>query len=146
MTDVVIAKYAPEHLIALQLQPAQAYCQSQITPEVLADVAELEAYTALVDGEPVAIAGLIEMWPGRAIAWSFVGANAGPHMVRITRAVERFLGLCEHRRIEAYVDPNFEAGHRWMRLLGFDRETPGVMRAFTPDGRDQVLYARVNHV
>lgn len=145
MTEVVVALYAPEHLKALKLQPAQAFCGSQITAEVLEGLQDVEAYTALIDGEPIAIAGLIELWPGRAMAWSFLGEKAGPHMLALTRVIGRFLKMCEHARIEAYVDPTFEAGHRWMELLGFERETPGAMRRFTPDGRDQTLYARVKH-
>jgi hypothetical protein len=39
------------------------------------------------------------------------------------------------------VYPNFEPGHRWARMLGFEQE--GLMRAFGHDGSDMVMYSRV---
>jgi RimJ/RimL family protein N-acetyltransferase len=51
------------------------------------------------------------------------------------------LETTDFKRVEAYVDANFEAGHRWITMLGFERE--GYMRAFSPLGDDAVLYARI---
>ena len=35
----------------------------------------------------------------------------------------------------------FEPGHRWATMLGFERE--GLMRAFGQDGSDMVMYSRI---
>ena len=46
------------------------------------------------------------------------------------------------QRIEASVDVDFTAGHRWLRSLGFKCEA-AMMQAFDPMGRTHSLYALV---
>lgn len=97
---------------------------------------------SLVDGDEVfASAGLIPQWEHRAVAWALISAEAGKHFFLIHKAVRRALTFHNYRRVETSVACNFEQGHRWAQLLGFERE--GRMRAFTPDGQDCDLYARV---
>lgn len=141
-----IEVFKPEHLERLQLQPAQAYFAREFSqPGYASLLAQGPAFTAL-DGEVVlGCGGAAELWPGRACVWSLLSESAGPHMMAITRAVRGFILQLPHRRIEALVDCDFEAGHRWARLLGFKCETPLGMRSFTPDGRDVCLYARVQN-
>lgn len=130
------------HLQALKLQPSQAQLAPRLSEEVLEFLGTLDAYTAFSRaGEPLACAGLMDIWSGRAMAWSFISERAGPHMVGVTRAVKRFLDLKAPRRTEMYVDAGFEAGYRWAELLGFERE--GYLKSFDADGRDQVLFARI---
>ncbi len=130
-----------DDLRTLKLQPAQVHCMDSITEDVLASHESLDAYTLRVGDEVVAVAGLMWFWEGRAMAWSYIGANAGQHMRALTRVVRDFLDHCTVRRVEAYVDPEFDAGLRWVELLGFKRE--GLLEGFLVDGRDQVLFARV---
>lgn len=94
-----------------------------------------------VDGEILIIAGLAPQWENRAMAWTLISKNAGSHFRTIHREVEKFLVRSPFRRIEATVDVGFKEGHRWMKMLDFEPE--GVMRAYRPDGGDQVLYARI---
>jgi hypothetical protein len=139
-----IEAFRPEHLDRLQLQPAQAYFEQQFSqPGYASMLSNGPAFTAL-DGDVVlGCGGAAELWGDRACVWSLLSDRAGPHMMAITRAVRGFILQLPYRRIEALVDREFEAGHRWARLLGFECETPGGMRRFTPDGRDVSLYARV---
>jgi len=65
----------------------------------------------------------------------------GQDFVKIHRAALRYFDVTEFKRVEAFVDANFDAGHRWIKMLGFERE--GYMRSFTPEGNDAVLYARI---
>lgn len=99
------------------------------------------AYSGLVGDQVIACMGLIPMWENRAMAWGLIAAEAGPHFVQITKAVMRTMELHPFRRIEASVKCDFQQGHRWARLLGFERE--GTMRCYSPDGGDYDLYARV---
>lgn len=96
------------------------------------------------DGTVHAIAGVIPHWNGRAVAWAFVGFDAGPYMVRITREVKRFLATSGLRRVEASVRADFPAAVRWVEMLGFHRETPEPMRGYGPSGESCYLYARVS--
>jgi len=135
-----------EHLRRMKLQPAQRHLAPTLTEDMLAFMAGLDAYTVLVDDEPVACAGLLDIWPGRAMVFSYLSESAGRHMVGVTRAVRQFLDLKAPRRTELYVDAGFEAGRRWAELLGFRCETPEPMQHFEADGRSQYLYARIRHV
>lgn len=135
--------YQPEHFALLQLQKAQHWCLPWMSEDTVAWLAELDAYTIQHEEEVIAIAGLWTKWPGSAVAWSYIADAAGPHMTALTRVVLRFLELKAPRRVEAYVDEEFEAGHRWMALLGFERE--GLLRAFKPDGGGQYIYSRIRH-
>lgn len=125
------------------MQPAQQYMHSvapmgaDLTP--LADVGM--AFTALDGDEVVAMGGLVPEWPGRATAWMVIGANAGPHFVALHRAVYRFLVRSPYRRIEAHVDVGFEAGVRWVKMMGFEMEA--YLRAFRPDGADMLQFVRI---
>jgi RimJ/RimL family protein N-acetyltransferase len=99
------------------------------------------AFSGFVRGTVVACAGLIQQWPGRALTWALMSAEARPFMTQITRAIVRQMDRSGIRRIESAVDVSYPVSQRWHTIMGFERE--GLMRAYTPDGRDCFLYARV---
>lgn len=127
----------------IQLQPAQQYMYGWNM--LTADLTDLSnaglAWTAEHDGVILGIAGLAPQWENRALAWALISDAAGLHFRKIHGAVLRFLEASEFRRIEANVDVGFEAGERWMKLLGFKYE--GYLTAFRPDGADMLMYARI---
>lgn len=139
----MIVPMTVEHLGQLELQPSQAWFTPIASDPAYARMllAGGPAY-ALVDGDEVlACAGLSVQWEGRAVGWALVSGNAGRRMVELHKAVRRALELHPFRRVETTVYAGFDAGHRWARMLGFERE--GCMRAFAPGGEDCDLYARV---
>ncbi len=98
------------------------------------------SWTGVADGEIVACAGTIRLWQGRYQAWAHMSEKTGKHMRWLTREVRRNLdGL--KGRIEMTVQHDFEAGHRWAKLLGFTVETP-LMPKFGPDGSAHTGYVR----
>jgi hypothetical protein len=127
----------------INLQPAQEYMKGWNM--LSADLTNLSdaglAWTAEHDGVVLGIAGLAPQWENRALAWALISDTAGPQFRKIHAAVSRFLEVSEFRRIEANVDVGFDAGERWMRLLGFKYE--GYLTAFRPDGADMLMYARI---
>lgn len=133
--------YEPAHLRALRLQAPQAYFSTLFSEDYAAALAQHPAWAGIVDGQVVGCAGLVEQWTDRALCWALFSEAAGPHFLAITRFVQRVFALFHYRRVEAYVDPNFAEAQRWVRILGFERE--GLMRAFTPTGEDNLLFARV---
>jgi hypothetical protein len=137
-----IVPYQAEHLLALQLQPSQAYCAPLVSAEYARTLESAHAFTALVDGQPITVGGVAELWANRALLWSFIDRRAGPHFVGVHRATLRFLESLPYRRIEAECDVEFGPGHRWLKKLGFVLEAPR-MRAFRVDGGDSALYARI---
>jgi hypothetical protein len=132
-----------EHVVGFRLQPKQAMLAGNLAdPSYVASlVASGNAYAALVDGRAVAFGGCLELWQDRAYAWMLIGEDAGPHFFTIVRAVAGYLQAAPWRRIEAAVASDFRQGHRLIKMLGFEFE--GRMRAFSPDGVDHDLYARV---
>ncbi len=91
--------------------------------------------------EPMFIGGYVDVAPGRATVWTLVGVLAAPRMIAISKMVKRYLDTLPHRRLEATVLYDFDAGRRWARMMGFQCE--GLMRYYTPTGEHHYLYARV---
>lgn len=135
MIEVVTFDLA--HVAALDVQDAQRVDAHDLSGQYGM------AFTALSDGQPIACAGVLEVWAGRGYAWALLGKECGRHFLAIHRAVNRGLVLSGLRRIEMAVDAEFLPGCRWAHLLGFRLETPDPMRAFLPNGRSAYLYARV---
>ncbi len=140
-----IVAFRPEHLRALELQEAQSYFNGDLASEAYAQMLATtgNAFTAIDGNTVIACAGCMEIWDNRATAWALVSKGAGRHMIGVTKAISGFLAAAKWRRIEAYVDVGFEAGMRWMEMLGFKQETPVPMRGFRPDGGDCYMFARV---
>lgn len=140
---IEITPFAPEHLTALRLQATQATAQALMTLEHGRQIASCtgHARTAMVDGEPVACAGVIELWPGRAYAWAYIGETALRYWKTIHRAVFDVVNASRWRRVEMAVDVRDPGAKRWASHLGFEFE--GVARKWTTDGRDVEIWARV---
>lgn len=142
MIEVVSLKAS--HIVALRDVGALTYLSDLVTPESLSSIETLpQAFTMLDDGIPIACAGLIEIWKGRAEAWAFFDPRIGPsRFLAVHRSVLRFFDLAQYRRIEAVVDCGFEPGHRWVKMLGFKMEAERMTK-YTVVGGDVVLYARI---
>lgn len=139
-----IVPFKSEHILGLQLQAAQRHVAPFITADYAVMLEGEFAFTALVDDEPIAVAGITRLWDNRGLAWSFLGESAKDHMVALHKVVEDFLDVAPFRRIEADTPCDFKAGHRWLKMLGFKQEAERMV-AFRVDGGDSSLYARVKH-
>lgn len=140
-----IVPFRAEHLRQLQVQNAQLKSMSWMPAdqaETIEQLGAIEAYTAIEGDRVVGCAGVLELWKGRAAAWAFLAGDLGRKFVPFHRAVKRFLAVAEYSRIEAEVALDFDEGHRWARILGFELENPR-MRKYFPDGSDAALYVKV---
>jgi hypothetical protein len=139
---MIVRSFLSQDLMRIALQPHQRGIRVECATEAYA--AELAksgpVFTAESQGEIVAVAGLIEQWPGCMRAYAFLGEHAGRNMVTLTRGIQKYFREHPVRRIEAAVECSFEAGVRWARMLGFQYE--GRMTAYWND-RDAYLFARV---
>lgn len=140
-----IERFRAVDLTRLAVQPAQAASQALFAdPGYGAAIARGPyAFTVLAGDTVLGCGGMVIEWPGRGVLWSVLSEAAGPHMRAIHRAVLGFLQQADVRRVEMAVDVSFAAGHRWAKMLGMTPE--GTMRAYSPDGDDYVLYARIRH-
>lgn len=139
---MIIVPFRADHMLEIQAQGAQQYLGPYMTPAHARSLEQTLAFSAVVDGQVLAVGGVYEMWAGRGLAWSYLDGRIGKHFVALHRVVQNYMDTAPFRRIEAEVDCEFEAGHRWLRKLGFTMEAPR-MRAFRVDGGDSALYAKV---
>lgn len=137
-----VVPYKAEHLLDLQLQEGQLYCGPAVTPEYARYLETQWAFTGLDGERVVCVGGVCEIWANRAIAWMLIDRDAGAHFVAIHKAAQRMLELAPYARIEADTPCEFEPGHRWLKMLGFQLEAER-MRAHRVDGGDSALYSKV---
>lgn len=139
-----IVRMTAEHVLSVQLQPAQAFAVPLIDAEHAEALAEAAgvAWTALDDNAtPIACAGIVELHPHRGMAWALLSEQALREFKLIHRVVRDVVTAAPWRRIEMTVDAKHDRAMEWAKRLGFERE--GLMRAYAPDGRDCYLYAKV---
>ncbi len=98
-------------------------------------------YSAFCGDQVLACCGVVEFWAGRAQVWSLLSVWMPQYRKTIHKAVKTFLAGYRVRRLECVVDPRAEAAMRWATHLGFHVE--GTMRAYTPNGDDQLMYVRM---
>lgn len=131
------------HAARINIQPAQAWMGDMLREPDMASLEQPHAYTLLDGDNPLICAGAVKLWEGRAYIWSFLSTDFTPRkFVAMHTFAKDWIATLPFERLEAAVEDSFKAGHRWVEVLGFVRETPGVMRKFM-SGRDFVLYARV---
>lgn len=133
---MILVDLQPHHLSLLRPQQEQ----QDFDPAGVAS-APGKSWTAVHDGLPICCGGLVPMWDGRAYAWTVIDADAGPHMLRLTRAIRSLLAASEWRRIEMAVRADFEAGRRWALALGFVHEVRA--RCYLPSGQDADIFVRL---
>jgi hypothetical protein len=132
----IIVPFRRWHLEWMDPQHATRYA------EAIAQLEGAHSWVAVVDGDPIACAGVMTQWPGRHSAWAYMSAKTGPHMRWLTREVEARLPLYKGR-IDMTVRRDFPAGLRWAKILGFEIETP-CLKGFGPEGEDHVGFVRFN--
>lgn len=135
--------YKAEHLKNLQLQDAQVEASKLISYEHQKALENEHAYTFVDDGEILLCAGVMPLWPQRAVIWSYFSRNAGRKMLAIIRVTVSILDEMPFDRIESAVEENFSQGHRFNKLIGFKLETPEPMQKYFPTGSAAFLYSRV---
>lgn len=139
-----VIEYKAEHLLDLSLQESQLCLGPHINPG-LAKSLEIDrwSWTGIEDGVVLGCAGVLPIWQGRGMAWAYISDGVSKNrFLKVHRAVSNFLDGCHLHRIEMTVDWGFDPAHRWARMLGFVMEA-GCLRAYTPNGNDVSLYARI---
>lgn len=141
-----LVPYSGAHFAALgSLQAAQSDWTRTITPAVARGLETPYSMTAMHNGVPVACGGILPIWDHRGYVWSFFSDRMTARLFyRAHTLTKRAIDSAPFKRIEAAVEVDFEAGHRWIKALGFICETPTtVARHYLPNGADCLLYARI---
>jgi hypothetical protein len=140
---ISVKRFQASHADALIAQGVRSL-EGYLTPEQTAAFERSPSFSAIANdsGKVLACAGVVSVWENRSIAWAIFDPTHRDKFIAIHNAVKRFLEDCPARRVEAAVDCEYVAGHRWVRALGFKLEAVR-MRAYRPTGGDSALYARV---
>ena len=139
---MIIEPFTLKHYEAMKVQDAQRYIGDYVSDHDVRSLMQHDAFAGVLDdGTVVGACGMYEQWAGRASVWALLSCSAGDNFIQVHRAVARFLDMQSYRRIEATVECDFTAGHRWMEMLGFKKEAER-MESYDPDGRPHALYAR----
>jgi hypothetical protein len=135
---VKVEKLTAEHCMALgNLEPVF----SPITADVAVELEALGGWAA-VDGDVLAIAGILPRWEGVGLGWAWLSRGWRKHARLITETVRIGLEDAPYHRIETGVKHGYGRGERWAEMLGFVMETP-LARKWGPDGSDYSIWARV---
>ena len=138
-----VVPFEAKHLFQMDFQESQKWILPYLEYNKVKTLENEWASTVMLDGKPMLCGGPLPDGAHRAILWSVISKEVGHSVFRIIhRYVKNYLDGLPFRRLEAAVDVDFKAGHRWMTALGFKIDAP-VMRAFQVDGRDCALYAKV---
>lgn len=139
-----IERFCPGDLKTLMLQPDQEWMRGMLDKPEYGIALSLAgpAFSAFDGDQLLGCGGVVEFGKHRAEVWALLSSGIGPHMKAVTRAVNGWLSISPYKRVEAHVEPNFKAGLRWIRLLGFRPE--GVEKAyFFGDGRPALPFVRL---
>ena len=142
---MIVEPFKPFHIALLRAQGVQSaqLREVSIVPLNYESVAQPlgPAVTVFDSGRVILCGGIVIQAPGRGECWALMSAEAGRHLLWLTRAIERFTTMQEWQRLEASVEKGFRDGCRWVELLGFEFE--GEMKAYGLNGETHLRYARI---
>ena len=98
------------------------------------------AFTGVQDGKIIACGGIYPIWDGVGDAW-FLGTSMIFDHPTVKKYLIELMNLNSFHRVQAYVRHDWEDAQRWIKVLGMQVE--GVVRKYSPDGRDHILFSRV---
>ena len=142
-----LVPFRREHLERLRPRGFAAgsrYSLIDLAPSLLCRAQLGPAFTALLDGDAAAVAGVCHLCDGIGEAWALVSPEVERVPISFHRAVSRRLARIGaengFRRLLASVDVNDPRGMRWLEMLGFRRA--GLMEAFGPHGENLYRYVK----
>ncbi len=103
------------------------------------------AFTGVINGNIVACGGIYPIWDNVGEAWFLGTDHVNQYPVIITKTIRKYLNnlmsLNKLHRVQAHVRSDWDRANRWIKFLGMQKE--GVVRKFSPDGRDHILFSKV---
>lgn len=139
-----VVKFEPSHLIELFKQDAHQALASRMTIENIEAISKQDTYSVIHNGRVLMVGGVVKHWPTRGEAWGLIDQTCRKDFIGVFNCARKWLNSYRIRRLEALIDYEFEAGHRWIRALGFDLEAPRL-RHYRADGGDSSMYVRIEN-
>lgn len=139
---MIILPFKADHFWNIKVQKAQAYINKYVTQEALVDLEKDNSFTCFKDDKIIACFGWFKIYPTRGVLWSYLSEYANKNLVEGTRIARKLINDLPFKRLEIEVDCEFEQGHRWARMLGFELETERS-KSYRIDGNDSSIYVRI---
>ena len=119
---VEIVRAQPAHLQAMEIRPedkAEFWAAAMVDPKDSLMPGLGNAWSCLVDGEPVAVFGVTPpaMLGGAAIPWLVGSVHLNPRL--LLRPAREVLDGWDFEHLENWVDARNTKAVRWLRWLGF---------------------------
>jgi len=123
-------------------QDAHASIAGRMTIERAEFLANIDT-VSVVDGSKVfLVGGAIKYHEHRAEAWAMIDQSCRRDFIGVFNKARQWIQDFKIRRLEAAIDQEFEAGHRWIKALGFQFEA-GPLKHYRSNGGDSSLYVRI---
>lgn len=140
---IELVPFSPAHITMLKNFGGQDDILAEVSIEEIKKVTSQQDnfnFTLMRDGIPLGCGGTVNATKLRGVAWAILQKTEPKDFFMIDRAMRWGMKASGLKRIEAYVDPRFDAALRWMKLLGFRLEHPYLPYYFT-DGSGAMLWA-----
>ena len=136
----------------------------EIRPYHLSDIDEIESrdcdvmisdtttlgtvgWSFMLNGEVVAIIGIIQISHGVANLWAVVSDKARGHGLELTKKTITVLDNCfkdrNLHRVQALISPELEENARWVKSVGLQYES--TLEAVTDNKEDLDMYVQVRY-
>lgn len=127
----------------LEVQAWQQLTEFELTPEYreYLETCTASGYSLWAGETIIAAGGVCEIHEHRGEVWMLLSEDCGPHFIAVNRIVRRFVASLAYKRLETTCEVAWPEAHRWLKLLGFDKEC--TARGYMPDGRDIDIYVRI---
>jgi L-amino acid N-acyltransferase YncA len=133
----------------LKIKPRDVYANDltlNSRVEELTESADTYCYTVTNETDtPIAIIGLTLLWEGVADIWGVISDEVKKTPIafhkQIMHSMNFYAEELKLRRLQVYVQAEFNDGCKWLRSLGF--VTEGRLASFGPEGKDYYIMGRV---
>jgi len=145
---VQVRPFEPDDLLMIQAREPDSSIAAGI-PDLVESARLYEkygpAFTGLIDGVPLAAAGLVIIWPGVATGWAFTSAMVPKYRLSFHRTIKQYLDMLVRERnlhrVQVEIPVSHTVSREWVKRLGFHEE--GIMRQFGADKSDYVRSVRL---
>jgi RimJ/RimL family protein N-acetyltransferase len=139
--------FVPEHFDHLDFDHKEISVLSHVynIKSMISQQAQMGvAFTAFRHNRPIAVIGVVNIWPGVGELWSIFDNQARDIPATMLKSAIRFSDIAirylQLHRLQITVRTDDNRAFRYAKAIGF--ETESVMRKYGPDQIDYLLMAR----
>jgi hypothetical protein len=142
-SKLYVELFSKEHYLEIDARPESNLVRLGFDRDKEADFIEKhsESGTIMLEGEPLAIIGLVYLYPGVGECWAVCSEKVKEHKREFNEICLSYLReyslLFEYRTVVARVRLDFEISKRWVESLGFISTGQTVMN---PDDTESMVY------